>query len=152
MKKIKRKIREIYIRFLIWIGYKAGLWTSIIDSQRALKEKNLASELRYLIEACYYTHLDREYLKVSVNNRIIASILLNLKESNDPSEVELLRTPEELKTQISKLLKIDIQETELGYRVNGQSYTFWSINCPKKQKRLLCLLAVCLDNNKSGLI
>lgn len=144
-----KKIKKLKIRFLIWLGWKLGIWRSISNSKKYLKSKSLASELAFLAEVCYYTHLDKDYLYMCVKNRIIASIFLNLEGLIKGSIY--VKTPPELCSKISDLLNINIQETEIGYRVGGQTYSFWSINCPKEIKRLLCLLAICLDNNKSGL-
>lgn len=136
---MKKKIREYFIRFMIWIGYEIGLWRNLSISKDSLKKKNLMSEFLYLTEACYYTDLDRDYLRISVKNRIIASILLLCKSKS------LTRKPEELKELIEKSFNIEIEETEVGYKQDN-NMSFWDLNCPKEYKRLMELLSICLNN------
>ena len=136
---MKKKFREYFIRFMIWIGYEIGLWRNLSISKDSLKKKNLMSEFLYLTEACYYTDLDRDYLRISVKNRIIASILLLCKSKS------LTRKPEELKKLIEKSFNIEIEETEVGYKQDN-NISFWDLNCPKEYKRLMELFSICLNN------
>lgn len=136
---MKKKFREYFIRFMIWIGYEIGLWRNVSISRDSLKKKNLMSEFLYLTEACYYTNLDRDYLRVSVKNRIIASILLLCKSKS------LVRKPEELKELIEKSFNIEVKETEVGYKQDN-NISFWNLNCPKEYKRLMELFSICLNN------
>lgn len=141
---MKKMIRKLYIRFFIWIGYEIGLWRNVIISKRSLSSKDLMSEFLYLTEACYYTNLDRDYLKVSVRNRAIASILLMIEKHGNKSRL-LARKPEELKELIEKEMNIGIEQTELGYKLKGeQSTSFWLWDCPKEYKRLMELFSICL--------
>lgn len=148
---MKKKFRELTIRFLVWIGWVAGLWKNLLNSKKALENKDIKTEFIYLIEVCYFTGLDKEYLRLSVKNRIIASILLILRRcSKKPEFIKITKDPEILKEAIEKCLDIKIEITELGYRCGLLSQPIWILEMPKEEKRCLELLDICLAKTNQG--
>lgn len=147
---MKNFLKERYIRLLIWVGYSFRMWKSILSSKKFLSKKDLTSEFLYLVESCYYTGLDEEYLKVSVKNRICGSILLMLNKNN--GEVVYTSNPESLKKLIENCFSIKINKNDYGYYLEGfkneDLKLLWKIDVPKEYKRLLELFSICLKLSK----
>ena len=141
---MKKFVKREVIRLLIWVGYKWGLWKNISNSKKCLANRDLTEEYIKLAEVCYYTDLDRDYLKVSVKNRAAASILLLIKEAGANNTMPTSK-PEELKEMIEQTFNTKIEEEENGYRAEGTNMiSFWRVNCPKEYKRLMELFSIVL--------
>lgn len=144
--KIGRDLRIMWLRFLLWIEYKIGLFENTSRFIKSIGERDMESisqEYMFLVEITAGTGLDRDYLREVVMTRTTAAIIQCIRLAG--TKTTITHVPEKQRRLIEDTFGIQIQETENGYKYGGPGGLFWSLlRCDKESRSRIELLGIAI--------